>query len=145
MFRLLTPVSLLIGLFMCAPSMGASAVHKCEANGKVTFQSGPCSSGAQAPRPTVEQLNGERKKRTASATPAPAAASQSAEEKATPAAAPAPPPLPGIKAVFRCDARKYCSQMTSCAEAKYFLANCPGVNMDGDRNGVPCERQWCNP
>jgi hypothetical protein len=34
--------------------------------------------------------------------------------------------------------------MTSCAEAKYFLANCPGAKMDGDGNGVPCERQWCN-
>ena len=30
-------------------------------------------------------------------------------------------------------------------EAKYFLANCPAVKMDGDHNGVPCERQWCNP
>ncbi len=44
---------------------------------------------------------------------------------------------------FKCDGRAYCSQMTSCAEAKYFLKNCPGVEMDGDRNGVPCEKQWC--
>ncbi|MDE2369611.1 MAG: excalibur calcium-binding domain-containing protein [Burkholderiales bacterium] len=46
---------------------------------------------------------------------------------------------------FRCDGRKYCSQMNSCAEAKYFLANCPGVKMDGDRDGIPCEDQWCHP
>jgi hypothetical protein len=44
---------------------------------------------------------------------------------------------------FHCDGRTYCSQMTSCAEAKYFLARCPNVRMDGDHNGVPCERQWC--
>jgi len=44
---------------------------------------------------------------------------------------------------FRCDGRTYCSQMTSCAEAKYFLAHCPNVKMDGDHNGIPCERQWC--
>ena len=44
---------------------------------------------------------------------------------------------------FRCDGRVHCSQMTSCNEAKYFLANCPGVKMDGDRNGLPCEQQWC--
>jgi len=44
---------------------------------------------------------------------------------------------------FRCDGRTYCSQMTSCAEAKYFLANCPAVNMDGDHDGIPCESQWC--
>ena len=44
---------------------------------------------------------------------------------------------------FRCDGRKYCSQMTSCAEAKQFLKNCPGVQMDGNHDGVPCEQQWC--
>ena len=46
-------------------------------------------------------------------------------------------------AAARCDARLYCSQMTSCAEATWFLKNCPGVKMDGDRDGVPCEQQWC--
>jgi len=44
---------------------------------------------------------------------------------------------------FRCDGRTYCSQMTSCAEATYFLKNCPSVKMDGDGDGVPCEQQWC--
>ncbi len=48
-----------------------------------------------------------------------------------------------IAPVFRCDGRTHCSQMTSCAEARYFLANCPGTKMDGDGDGVPCERQWC--
>ena len=28
--------------------------------------------------------------------------------------------------------------MTSCEEATFFLRNCPGVKMDGDRDGVPC-------
>ena len=45
--------------------------------------------------------------------------------------------------LFHCDGRTYCSQMTSCEEAKYFLAHCPNVKMDGDHNGIPCERQWC--
>jgi len=44
---------------------------------------------------------------------------------------------------FRCDGRTHCSQMTSCAEATYFLRNCPGTKMDGNNDGVPCERQWC--
>jgi hypothetical protein len=44
---------------------------------------------------------------------------------------------------FSCDGRSYCSQMTSCAEATYFLKNCAGVKMDGDNDGVPCEQQWC--
>ncbi|MFZ5961267.1 excalibur calcium-binding domain-containing protein [Pseudomonas sp. QL9] len=42
-----------------------------------------------------------------------------------------------------CDGRQYCSQMHSCEEAKAFLRNCPGMKMDGDRDGVPCEEQWC--
>jgi hypothetical protein len=44
---------------------------------------------------------------------------------------------------FSCDGRKYCSQMTSCVKATYFLKNCPGVKMDGNNDGVPCEQQWC--
>jgi len=42
-----------------------------------------------------------------------------------------------------CDGRVYCSQMTSCEEATWFRRNCPGVKMDGEGDGVPCERQWC--
>ncbi len=45
---------------------------------------------------------------------------------------------------FSCDGRIYCSQMTSCEEATFFLRNCPGTQMDGDHDGVPCEQQWCN-
>lgn len=44
---------------------------------------------------------------------------------------------------FTCDGRTRCRQMTSCAEAKYFLAHCPDTEMDGDGDGVPCEDQWC--
>jgi len=45
---------------------------------------------------------------------------------------------------YRCDGRTYCSQMTSCEEATFFLRNCSGTKMDGDNDGVPCERQWCH-
>ncbi|MCB1919311.1 MAG: excalibur calcium-binding domain-containing protein [Candidatus Competibacteraceae bacterium] len=40
---------------------------------------------------------------------------------------------------FRCDGRVYCSQMTSRAEAEFFIRNCPNTKMDGDRDGIPCE------
>jgi len=59
-------------------------------------------------------------------------------QQAQPAIAP-PPSETG----FKCDGRTYCSQMTSCEEATFFLANCTGVKMDGDNDGIPCERQWC--
>lgn len=45
---------------------------------------------------------------------------------------------------FRCDGRTHCSQMTSCAEATYFIQHCPNTKMDGNNDGVPCERQWCS-
>jgi cold shock CspA family protein len=51
--------------------------------------------------------------------------------------------LDGLPGSHRCDGRKYCSQMTSCTEAKFFLENCPGTQMDGNHDGVPCEQQWC--
>jgi hypothetical protein len=47
-------------------------------------------------------------------------------------------------AFFRCDGRTHCSQMHSCEEATYFMKNCPGVKMDGNNDGIPCEKQWCN-
>ena len=43
---------------------------------------------------------------------------------------------------FKCDGRQHCSQMRSYEEAKFFLQNCPKVKMDGDHDGVPCERQF---
>ena len=50
---------------------------------------------------------------------------------------------PAPATAFQCDGRQHCSQMTSCAEAKFFLRHCPGVKMDGNNDGVPCEQQWC--
>jgi hypothetical protein len=44
---------------------------------------------------------------------------------------------------FKCDGRTFCSQMTSCDEAKFFLTNCPNTKMDGNNDGIPCEEQWC--
>jgi len=40
---------------------------------------------------------------------------------------------------FTCDGRQHCSQMTSRAEAVFFVRNCPNTKMDGDRDGIPCE------
>jgi len=44
---------------------------------------------------------------------------------------------------YTCDGRTSCSQMTSCEEATFFIQHCPGTAMDGDNDGIPCERQWC--
>ena len=44
---------------------------------------------------------------------------------------------------YTCDGRTRCNQMRSCAEATWFLNHCPGAQMDGNHDGVPCEQQWC--
>jgi hypothetical protein len=51
--------------------------------------------------------------------------------------------LPERSTQYSCDGREYCSQMTSCEEAEFFLRNCPDAKMDGNNDGVPCELQWC--
>jgi uncharacterized protein YxeA len=43
---------------------------------------------------------------------------------------------------YQCDGRQHCSQMSSYEEAKYFNDNCPDTKMDGDYDGIPCERQF---
>ena len=46
------------------------------------------------------------------------------------------------KPSFSCDGRQHCSQMSSYEEAVYFIRNCPNTKMDGDSDGIPCERQF---
>jgi hypothetical protein len=133
----------------------ATQVYKCTVNGTVSYQSVPCPSGPPGKRPTLEQLNAaEKLKRERQASESPARVPTSPGQRmpysspvvASPSAAPATPAAPAALPAgsFRCDGRTHCSQMNSCAEAKYFLRNCPDVKMDGDLDGIPCEDQWCN-
>lgn len=55
----------------------------------------------------------------------------------------APVEMPNSQPVtFRCDGRQHCSEMSSRAEAYYFLQHCPDTKMDGDADGRPCEQQF---
>src|SRR6267142_741636 len=46
---------------------------------------------------------------------------------------------------FQCEPSKSsCAHMTSCSEAFFHQERCGVAGMDGDRDGIPCERQWCN-
>jgi endonuclease YncB( thermonuclease family) len=89
---------------------------------------GPCQAGEQPQRAAPQ----------AAAPPVPAA-----RPPAAPAAVPPAQPPAAANAAWRCDGRTRCSQMRSCEEATFFLRNCPGVQMDGDGNGIPCESQFC--
>ncbi len=109
-----------------------------------------------------DHARAERDAARAFVQPEPAAPTRSLEERAAaaqgttlPPQAARPSPRPASVAPvervasstpterYRCDGRSYCSQMHSCEEAKWFLQHCPGMNMDGEGDGIPCERQWC--
>ena len=47
------------------------------------------------------------------------------------------------KSSYSCQGKTHCSEMVSCEEATFYQRNCPGTMMDGDGDGIPCERQWC--
>lgn len=40
---------------------------------------------------------------------------------------------------FTCAGKRICGQMTSCAEARFYLEQCGLSRLDGDHDGVPCE------
>ena len=44
-----------------------------------------------------------------------------------------------------CGAKRYCREMASCGEALAFLRQCGVGGMDGDKDGVPCEKTLCGP
>lgn len=118
----------------------AAPLNKCVVNGTVTYQQAACAPNQPRKDPTLEELNAAQKLRRAEA--ASAAAAQPPKARALPNGT---LPAPAAGSRFRCDGRQYCSQMTSCEEAKYFLAHCSDVKMDGNGDGVPCEKQWCGP
>ena len=41
---------------------------------------------------------------------------------------------------FTCAGKRYCREMTSCEEAKFYLARCGVSSLDGNKDGVPCEK-----
>ncbi|WP_164155297.1 thermonuclease family protein [Sandarakinorhabdus rubra] len=59
-------------------------------------------------------------------------------------------PLPGSSlglmsgspggSAFQCGTKRVCRQMTSCDEALYHLQTCGVKTLDGDGDGVPCEK-----
>jgi len=119
-------------LVMAAPGADAASMNKCVINGTVTYQQAPCPSSQPRKDPTLEELNAAEKVRRA------AAASAAAASRRETAPAPAT-----MSSRFSCDGRTRCTQMHSCAEAKFFIAHCPHTEMDGDGDGIPCETQWC--
>jgi len=40
---------------------------------------------------------------------------------------------------FTCAGKRYCREMTSYEEAKFYLTQCGVRSLDGNHDGVPCE------
>lgn len=40
---------------------------------------------------------------------------------------------------FSCSGKRYCGQMSSCAEAHFYLRQCGVASLDGNSDGEPCE------
>lgn len=53
-----------------------------------------------------------------------------------------PPNLPVVKSTnsgFACAGKRFCKQMISCEEARYYLEVCGVHRLDRDNDGIPCE------
>jgi len=49
-------------------------------------------------------------------------------------------PNNNLKKDSTCGTKKYCKEMASCEEAKFYLTQCGLSRLDGDSDGVPCEK-----
>jgi hypothetical protein len=148
--RLMQATAVMVGLL--ALPAGAQTMFKCVGSGgQVSYQQTPCPGAGPARSLERDRAEAESRHRDTRPVlpPRPAVAASAVPAGRPPATAAATATatasssLPTAPSRWRCDGRLHCSKMTSCEEAKFFLANCPGVKMDGDHDGVPCEEQWC--
>lgn len=52
----------------------------------------------------------------------------------------AKPKKPTIHDEFKCGEKRFCSEMSSCEEAKYYLTQCGLNRIDGNNDGIPCSK-----
>ena len=58
-----------------------------------------------------------------------------------PQSLPLTPPAPALSQSLSCAPRKLCTQIQTCSDARWYLANCSwGSRLDADGDGSPCER-----
>jgi len=122
------------------------AIYKCtDTNGVVNFKDTPCDTQsnnkpvqlnpvteAASPEQQLNRMVDKRKRSISDVIETDQSAPITAPHKST-----------KPNSSYNCDGRTYCSQMTSCEEATFFINNCPNTKMDGDNDGIPCEKQWC--
>ena len=67
-------------------------------------------------------------------------ATASAPAARAPAAPTAAPTSAASSSGFTCAGKRYCREMTSCEEAKFYLTQCGVSSLDGNHDGEPCEK-----
>jgi len=63
-----------------------------------------------------------------------------AAERTAPGNAAPSRPAASVATGFTCEGKRICGQMGSCAEARFYLNQCGLSRLDGDKDGVPCEK-----
>jgi len=129
-------ITILVALLIAAVGAFAYYCHQLVERETSRYQSAPAAP-ITTPEPQASASVAPSRKR------APSMVSATPEPEFIPSEVSATPER-RASVVFQCDGRTRCAQMTSCDEAKFFLNNCPGAQMDGDHDGIPCEQQWCN-
>jgi len=67
-------------------------------------------------------------------------ATASAPAARAPVAPTAAPTSAATSGGFTCAGKRYCREMTSCEEAKFYLTQCGVSSLDGNHDGVPCAK-----
>lgn len=67
-------------------------------------------------------------------------ATASAPAARAPVAPTAAPTSAATSSGFTCAGKRYCREMTSCEEAKFYLTQCGVSSLDGNHDGVPCAK-----
>lgn len=112
-------------------------IYKCkDANGQIRYSDNVCAATGSDNAATLKKTPSTRpSEKAATAKPPPPSPPPPAESASS---SPRVPP-----SNYTCQGKTRCTEMTSCEEAVYYLKHCPGVKIDGDNDGTPCEDQWC--
>jgi hypothetical protein len=138
--RFTCKIQIVVMLFLCVVgTLNAAEVNKCIIDGRTTYQTQSCPPNGGLKLQTankVARISSEHAQ-------LPQKSAKDFVAKQLPLFNNVISSVTTFKSQFSCDSRTRCPQMNSCAEATFFLKNCPGVQMDGDHDGIPCEEQWC--
>lgn len=137
---------LLLVFFALYTADSLGAFYKCaDANGRVIYSDSACDNKADRQSVELQPLAEVKTERSFLSRMTEKFKGFFHSTSNTQQAAPTPSVGPSFYKApdYTCDGRTHCSQMTSCEEATFFINNCPGTKMDGNHDGIPCEKQWC--